>query len=226
MHRAVINVPRGLFRAFEIDWDIDWRGQSVGQDNNGVTKTVYNAFPRWVGSPSIVLGSAFVAQWRAIRASSQGVVGVYRLPMVDPVADARLGASDAIRLNGVPFSAGQRFSTGKGFEYVPFIVNAALAKAGDVHLSLVLSDDGNLPVVGQFISHNDFPYLVTWVTPGGSGEFEVGIQMPLRRDIPSGAEIQLAAYGLFEAADEGMGNPAYGNDLVSRPRLAFREYLR
>lgn len=225
MQRKIITVPRSLFRVLDVNWDIDWRGQSAGASTDGVTRTTYNAFPRWVGSPSIVLGREWVSQWRAIRGAAQGMVNLYRLPMVDPVCGVFGSVSDQVQYQGLPFSTDQRFSTGYGFEYAPFIY-AKAASRGDTVLRLVIASDGDVPRVGQFISHDDYPYMVTSITPDVSGGIEVGIQMPLRQKIPVGAEIQLAAYGVFEAAEEGMGNPAYGLDLVSRPRLSFREWLR
>ena len=71
-------------RMAQVNWDIDWRGQPSAERSDGSTQVVNNAFPRWVGSPRVVLNSGQLAQWRAIRWQAQGRLGIYRVFMVDP----------------------------------------------------------------------------------------------------------------------------------------------
>ena len=72
MQRQVFTVPPSLMRAMHFDWDIEWRGQPASDRTSGNTQIVYNAFPRWVGSPQVLLRNEQIRTWRAFRASAQG----------------------------------------------------------------------------------------------------------------------------------------------------------
>ena len=226
MQRHLVTVPASVFRLSTVDWDIDWRSQMSGEANDGNTQTVFNAFPRWVAEPQLALAGEMLRQWRAIRLRAQGQVGILRIIMTDPVGfdPAAVGVDQAWLETGVPFDTDQPFSTGQGFEFDPFVMADAAAPAG-AEVIRVLVSDMTVPAVGQFLSHDDWPFVVTSVTPVSGGAYELGVQMPLRRAIPSGAAIQMRATGLFEMVNPRGGNPSYGLDFVSRPSIALREYL-
>lgn len=211
---SIITISRPMMLAIDCNWDIDWRGQSAGGNNAGGAQIVYNRFPRWIGSPTLRLGDDQVNQWRAVRAAAQGRANVFRVPMIDH--------GDVEYFEGIPFDNGETFSTGQGMAYAPFVSTVAAAAAG---ASDILVSEGDETVrVGQFISHDDWPALVTWRTEEGAN-VRLGIQMPLRRAIPAAAEIQLRAHGLFRATDDTMGNPAIGLVRFSEPQLSFEEWL-
>lgn len=221
MQRPVINVPDQLMRTMQVDWSIDWRGQQSGEVNAGTTQTVYNAFPRWVGSPTWHLRRQDILTWRAIRSAAQGRVGIYRLPLIDP-----LGFSSAFDLKGIPFSNDMPFSHGLGFSYRPYVTAATSAARGSTSLRVDVTGAGDLvPVQGQLLSHNDWPFLVVSVCRVSALIYNLNIQMHLRDDVAAGDRIDLRAFGLFEAVEEGMGNPAYGRDHRARPQMSFREVL-
>ncbi|APE43417.1 hypothetical protein BOO69_08300 [Sulfitobacter alexandrii] len=228
MNREIVDVSRGLFAQLTFDWDIDWRGQSIGETTSGVSKVVYNAFPRWVGSPTVLLNRAQISQWRAVRASARGLVNLYRIRMCDPIGSAHsfAGATQATRKRGLPFATGRRFSTGWGFRFEPFVEAVGAALAGAETMRIEIPSGGIAPVVGQIMSHDDLPFMVTWIEPISADTFEIGIQMPLRRAIPAGAEIRMRGTGIFEATEEAMGLPAYGAGRTSTPRLLLQEWLR
>ncbi|WP_323764597.1 hypothetical protein [Marinovum sp.] len=227
MQREIVDVPRGLLRLLEVDWDIDWRGQGLRDSADGVSTAVINRFPRWIGSPRVVLEGDRLRAWRAIRAEAQGLVGLYRVPMVDPVGyDYRQAVEDAgIAPAGVPFSTGESFSHGHGFAYDPVAQATADFAAGAPEITIDTASAGALPRVGQILSHDDRPFLVTAILTTSGTECTIRIQLPLRTDLPEGGLVQMQARGIFEAAEQQMGNPSYGLDLVSRVRLSFREYL-
>lgn len=227
MQREVLNVPRDLMRSIEVNWTPDWRGQSLPEANSGVSTVVYNRFPRWVGSPRLVLSGSRLLAWRAIRAKAQGRKNLYRVPMVDPVGfNHGLAAERAgVGSEGLPFSTGAYFSTGHGFSYDPAAVAVGGFARGADEIRLDTAAAGFFPVVGQIMSHDDRPFIVTEILETSEAECTVGIQMPLRASIPDGAPVLMQGRGIFEAAEEGMGNPSYGVDLVSRVRLSFQEYL-
>ncbi|WIY23355.1 hypothetical protein [Parasedimentitalea psychrophila] len=218
MQRPIVTIPAGFLQLLEVDWDIDWRGQPPGNDTGGGTSVVYNRFPRWIGSPSILLQGDGIAQWRAIRAQAQGRVGIYRLPMVDPV-----GFVSSALTGGTSFEGGATFASGTGFAAEPACFAAAGAAAGAVQIRVENAEVA--PVIGQIMSHKLWPFTVTWVSEVSAGVYELGIQMPLRAAIAAGDTIKLQGEGLFEAVEDSMGRAGYDLDLVARPRLNFREVL-
>lgn len=217
MQRHIITIPPGFLRLLRVDWDIDWRGQSSGDRTDGSTQVVYNRFPRWVGRPEIFLQGAQVARWRAIRGAAQGRVGVYRIRMCDPV-----GFTDASLGDQIPYSNGLPHSTGAGFEYAPICTASLAAAAGATELRVAA---GVAPNVGQIMSHDDWPFLVTSVETVSAGVYDLGVQMPLRAAIAAGDPINMQGTGLFEATDDTMGNPSYAAARVATVGLSFQEVL-
>ncbi|GAA6190894.1 hypothetical protein [Phaeobacter sp. NW0010-22] len=217
MIRPIITIPQSFLRHLKVNWEIDWRGQSLGANTAGYTQTVYNQFPRWFGASEILLKGQEIAQWRAIRAKAQGRVGMYQVPLCDPVGytGSRFGG-------GLKFSTGFKFSTGKGFAYEPFCKAARAAKAGATELRVSSSVTPN---VGQIMSHNYWPFVVTEVIEITPGIFDLGVQMPLREAISAEREINLQATGLFEAVEDGMGQITYDASRVVSVRLSLREVL-
>ncbi|WIY25115.1 hypothetical protein [Parasedimentitalea psychrophila] len=218
MQRPIVTLPADFLHLVDTNWDVDWRGQPPGNDTGGGTSVVYNRFPRWVGSPSIVLQGSAIAQWRAIRAQAQGRVGIYRLTMVDPVGFATSAPSA-----GTSFEGGATFASGVGFASEPACFAAADAAAGAVQIRVENAEVA--PVVGQIMSHKLWPFLVTWVSEVSPGSYDIGVQMPLRTAITAGDILKLEGEGLFEAVEDGMGQAGYNIDLVARLRLNFREVL-
>ena len=220
MQREIVTIPPGFLRFTSTDWQIDWRGQSVGEANSGVSTTVYNSFPRWIGSPNVTLVGDEITRWRAIRTQAQGRVGIYRMEMVDPIGFA----SSGLHPNGIPFSNGLPFSSGFGFAYIPSCRGVFAAARGATEIRIDAA--GHVaPVVSQIMSHNDWPFEVTWVSPVSGDVYDLGIQMPLRGDIAAGDLINLRGVGRFETVDEGAANPAYDRRRVSKIQLSFREVL-
>ncbi|AKO96833.1 hypothetical protein MALG_01657 [Marinovum algicola DG 898] len=227
MQREIVDVPRGLLRLLEVDWDIDWRAQGLRDSADGVSTAVINRFPRWSGSPRVVLSGERLRAWRAIRAEAQGLVGLYRVPMVDPVGYRPQAAAEAagIAATGVPFSTGEVFSHGQGFAFDPVALATAGFAAGAREITLDTATAGGFPKVGQILSHDDRPFMVTAILATSGTECTIRIQLPLRADLPAGGRVQMQARGIFQAAEQQMGNPSYGRDQVSRVRLSFQEVL-
>lgn len=228
MQRQIITPPRDLWRQFSVDWDIDWRGQEVGQTTGGVSKIVQNALPRWIGSPSLVLYHEMVGRWRAMRATAQGRVGVFRLPLVDTAVFSLNDVASGQQAidNGLAFDNGKMFLGGKGWRYDPFVLMVDAAAAGADVIRVDAAAVGLAPRVGQIMSQNDYPFLVAWVSQVDDDIYDLGIQMPLRAAISTGARVKMQGEGLFEMVEAGGGNPSYGLNRVSRPQMQFREWLR
>lgn len=222
MERVVITIPPILLTSLDMNWTIDWRGQSAPL-NDGNTQTVFNKFPRWVGSPSVFLYRENIAHWRAINSEAQGAVGIYKVRMFDP---AGINAANFYP-GGIPFSSGALFSSGVGFEYEPTGYARVAASAGDLTLSM--ASDFGLPRIGQIMSHNDWPFIVTSVIDDGTSGPEqrctIGLQMPLREAIAVDDVISLRGMGRFEASDPGMGVAGYDANQTATVQLSFQEVL-
>lgn len=228
MKRSIVTVPAHVMRHLSVNWDIDWRGRGAGDATSGLTRTVYDGFPRWTGSPEIFVRKETLRLWRAVRAQAQGRRNIYRIEMVDPVGfrPQETGASTATIRDGLPFGNGATFASGAGWRYAPFaLAVGAHAKGAEEMRVDVESCGGVAPKVGQIMSHDDWPFTVTWVQPVGGTVYDIGVQMPLRAAVRDSDPVLMRGVGRFEAAEEGMGNPSHGPALFSRPQLSFREVL-
>ena len=199
MSRSIIDVPRFLLHASTIDWDIDWRGQSAGSDTAGGEQIVYNAFPRWIGSPTIMLHRSMLGIWRAIRVQAQGRVNCYRMPMVDPVS---------VRLSGRTWQSDLRaYQQGLYQAPSPTVTCVAAAAAGASTITINETAAREPVRVGAYLSYNDWPFIVTGRS-GSGASVTLSVSM-LRTAITAGAAISTAATGLFLGASDAMGNPSY-----------------
>lgn len=226
MQRDIITIPRSLMRVLDMTWDIDWRQQANSASLADVSQYVVNAFPRWVGSPSLHLRREQILAWRALRAEGQGMKNVYRLDIVDPLGfdTLELGVNAAV---GIPHSTGVLFSTGMGYAAVATCLSVGAATVGATSLRLDVSIiDGRAPKQGQIMSHGDWPFLVTSVVEAGADVYDVTVQMPLRAAIPDGEEIRMQGVGLFELVEPQMGVLSYGRNHTSSPSFSFREVLQ
>jgi hypothetical protein len=225
MTRPVVTVPDCLLAQVEIAWEIDWRSASGGEFLDGVTRTHFQGFPRWLGRPRVALDAPRLRAWRAIRATARGRWGIYRLPMADPLTFVRTATSArADVLDGMPHADGRRFSSGAGYLVQPYCVAHWGASQGATTLQLDTAPCGGvLPVVGQIMSAGDLPFMVTWVGPAVGTVVEVGVEMPLRAAVGLGDVVLMRGHGLFEAADDGMGAPVYGAARHARLALSFVE---
>lgn len=215
MNRTIIDIPRVFMRPSAYNWRIDWRGQSAGADTAGGEQIVYNRFPRWVGAPQMVLPARMIGHWRALMARGEGRCNAYRVRMVDP-ALLRVGGGSARE-------EWEAYVAGVYDEPRPKVLAVGASVAGDVS---IVVDERAAPepvMVGAFLSHNDWPFLVTGRS-GSGAEVTLQVKM-LRAAIPDGAQIDLYARGLFVAADDATGDPAYGVDRVARPEFSLIEWI-
>lgn len=221
MERPIVTVPRDFAMNLNMNWDIDWRGQPSGEQTSGTTQVVYNAFPRWMGSPESFLEGAQILAWRALRARGQGRRGIYIMEMCDP-----LGFVPSLSYpTGIPFSNDEPFSTGYGWAHNPAFVARRDAARGDTSVRVDASDEGITPVAGMILSHDDWPFIVTHVTHRSGNIYDLDIQMPLRADVSRDDPIRLRPRGRFEVLEDTTGNPEYRASRVSRIKLEFREVL-
>tara|TARA_R110002051_G_scaffold325869_1_gene432670 strand:+ start:20284 stop:20955 length:672 start_codon:yes stop_codon:yes gene_type:complete len=221
MQREIITIPVGLLKTTTFDWDIEWRTQGIPDGLDGHGGVGISDFPRWIGSPSIVLVREAIAQWRAVRWQAQGRTHLYRVTIFDPFV--KTPARDA---KGNPFSTGRFFSTDQGFDNQPFYTCAADAAKGDDGFTVTVPEGLPAPFAGQIVSdENDWPVGITSVTASGADTYDLTVRPLLRAAIPSGSAIYLRAKGLFTAPEDQMGNPSFDANWVSRPQLQFREYL-
>ncbi|HBT01659.1 MAG TPA: hypothetical protein DEB47_17785 [Citreicella sp.] len=215
-----------LMRMIQFDWAIDWRGSPSADATSGFTQTVFNAFPRWVGTVGVTLSYGWIGHWRAAMWAGQGRAGIYRLPMIDPAIFNRASVLTAAQMaQGNPFSTGSYFSTGSGFDPGPFIPATEAAAAGATEIRVTTANAALVPVPGQILSADDWPMGVTYVVPEDSNVYRLGIQMPLRAAIAEGAPVRLVAMGRFEVLDDLAGRTPYGFQPSSTPSISFREVL-
>lgn len=211
----IITIPHGVMRVLNCDWDIDWRSQSAGEGVDGGEQIFESPFPRWIGSPQLVLHDEALRLWRATRAKARGRVNVYRVPMIERgTPPSAHGQTD---LHGGPLVG----DFGDG----PTAVLAANAAAGATQITV--TEEFFPALVGSFISIADWPYIVVAreAVAGTGHGWRLTIEMPLRRPAVAGAVVNLVAHGLFRARDDTMGNPETGLDGVARPQLSFAEWI-
>ncbi|WP_027237835.1 hypothetical protein [Leisingera caerulea] len=227
MRRPIVTFPLELVRLLEVNWDIDWRSQSLGVTTSGASATVFNAFPRWVGTPEFRIPKERLGLWRAIRWQAQGRAGIYRVPMVDPHVSnlRRMPAWVEYSEKGIPFSGGAHFSNGLGFAFEPRLVVAQIAKPGDETLFVEVTSPDYRPNPGQIMSFGDWPFAVLSVADEGGSILRLGVQMQ-RREIGAGETVKLLGTGLFEVSSDETGRLAYQKDGIARPKLILQEYIQ
>jgi hypothetical protein len=225
MDRHLVTVTPSLWRDLEIAWDIDWRGQPSPDTLNGNSGTVFNAFPRWIGSPKAKLNRGAIPAWNAIRAMMEGRRGILRMPMNDPLAFDWRAAAAEYAVFGVPFSTGSLFSSGKGFAYTPTVLAVSDVAAGATMFEVDISPSGIAPVAGQIMSYDDWPFRVTSADPMGGDIYEIGVRMPIRFAIPADAEIEHRAFGRFELVDPRGGEARYGRRMSAEVTLSVQEVI-
>jgi hypothetical protein len=220
--RSIVNVPRELVKVTTTDWDVDWGISPASEATSGVEQTVISALPRWIGSPEIVLnGPREVMAWRAIRDRAQGTVSVYRFPLLDMIRSP-LDAMESPRTGWETALTFQDASAIPSLEQRPAVVAAEAISAGATSI-LVSEAAAPCPVpVGWILSHNDWPFRVTWREQVGPN-VRLGVNM-MRKAIPNGASIDMIATGLFLSADPRAGNPELAGQ-YARVRLSLREYI-
>lgn len=216
MIRDIIDIPLPFLRALTVDWRPDWRGQPPATGTDGSDQVVYNAFPRWVGAPQLVLPPEMIGDWRALVLRGQGRVNAYRVRMIDPV------------VSPVWSGAGWRaiwsaYQSGLYVEPRPQMPCAAPAAAGATSIVVDESALARPVTVGSFLSYQDWPFAV--IGRSGSGTVTTLQVELLRVAIPAGAQIDVIARGIFLASGDAMGLPAYGLDRVARPQLDLVEWI-
>lgn len=225
MQRPVVTIPLSLMRQTEVDWDIDWGGQSAVQNIEGNSSIVVIGFPRWSTPLSLELNRSLIGTWKAHRWNAQGRVGLYRIHMVDPavvapeVLAAALSAEQA-----ASFSNGAEFSDGSAFHPGPYARVEEAAAKGASSILISVDQEAFVPNLGQICSCEDWPFGVTRITSEGDA-FRLEFEMPLRESVPVGGAVSLIGTGLFEAVDDAAGRAPYGKNLIARPQMRLREVL-
>lgn len=216
MTRDIIDIPLPFMRALTVDWRPDWRGQPPATGTDGSDQMVYNAFPRWVGAPQLVLPPEMVGAWRALVLRGQGRVNAYRVRMVDPA------------VSPVWSGAGWRsiwaaYQSGLYVEPRPQVPCTAAVAAGATSIVVDESALARPIAVGGMLSYQDWPFAVTGRSGSGAA---VTLQVTmLRVAIPEEAQIDVIARGVFLAAGDAMGLPSYEQDRVARPQLELAEWI-
>lgn len=216
--RQTIIIPRFLMRATACQWRIDWRGQGAVSGLDGSDQIIYNAFPRWVGTAQVSLRGDMGRVWRALIARGQGRVNCYSVPMVDPIARQLDAPADFWRASLEDYLAGRYV------EPRPTITCAADAAAGAETITVDERAAARPVRVGSILSAADWPFVVTGRSGSGAATV-LEVEMPLRRAIAAGAQIDLAPRGLFVATDDAMGWPSFAGSTSQAPTLDLAEWI-
>lgn len=229
MQRNIITIPAGLLRGNGLTWDIDWRGRSAGELTSGVTRTVFEGFPRWTGSGRVTLVGRDLAMWSAIRAAARGRQNIYRVEMSRPLSFVLTGAGASREdvCAGKATAQGNRFTNGKGWAVSPFALAVGDHAKGATEIVVDTSSCGGaVPQVDQIMSHDDWPFSVVAVLPEGGTIYRLIVEMPLRSYITEGDVVLMRGFGLFEAAEAGMGRPERGGTAIGAAEVSFHEVLK
>lgn len=221
MRRPVVTIPKSVYRPMSFDWDIDWRGQSAGATVGGMSQTVVNAFPRWVGEPTLYLRGAAIATWQAVRAAAQGQVGVYLVEMCDPAFPR--GVQPTAPLT---WSNGATWSTGAGWARVPFYQSVGNAAIGATQIRVDVPAGVPVPIAGQIVGHGLLPTRVTSVETISATRYRLHLGLPLRAAVAAGDAIRARGVGLFEAVSGETGRLSYNGSRAAQVTLSLREWLR
>lgn len=216
--RQIIIIPRFLMRATVCQWRIDWRGQGAVSGLNGSDQIIYSTFPRWVGSAQVSLRGDMGRIWRALIAKARGRVNCYSVPMVDPIARQLEAPADGWR-NSV-----DDYLNGRYIEPRPVITCAVTAAAGAEAITVDERAAARPVRVGSILSAADWPFVVTGRSGSGAATV-LTVEMPLRRSIAAGAQIDLAPRGLFIASDDAMGWPSFDGSTSQSPTLDLAEWI-
>lgn len=221
MDRPLVTIPRTIWREVEHNWTLDWRGQTAGVTLAGQTKVVFNAFPRWRGAPKVFLHQDDFLSWRAVMLKAQGHVGIYRVPMNDPLSFQRETAT-------VPLNTGQTLNTGLFVESTETVLATWAVPLGNDSITIDVPEGGIIPRPGQLMSHGeDWPFGVTAVERNTTGpnRYRLDVQPPTRSVIAQGEEVRHSAYGRFEIQDRDVGFPVYGADRATQFSIPLQEVL-
>lgn len=217
MTRSIIDLPLIYWRSTSTAWQIDWRGQSAGGDAGGGEQIVAGGFPRFVGRAELVLPPDMIGHWRALMMDMQGRANALRVRMVDPALQPQVQG-------GGWQQDWDAFLAGQYVEPRPQVSATVSAPAGGT--TVVIDESGlTQPIrVGQFLSHADWPFVVTGRS-GTGGIATLQVRM-LRVAIPVGGQIDVIARGQFVIQDETGGQPTYAlADQTARPEFDLQEWI-
>lgn len=226
MTPALVTLPPTLERYTQVEWDIDWRGQSAGLTNNAREQIVNNAFPAWTGVGTLIMHNDQLPEWAAVLTAMQGRANAIRMPMADPATFDARAATVAAGYDpdvGVPLSGGQYTAGGTGTAYDPFVLVAAAASAGSTEIVVDESVVSLSVRFGQVISIADWPYRVMGRVADGANH-RLTLAPSLRRAVAVNDVVHLRGWGWFRAASRlpGVG---YGAERAGAYTLQLVEWI-
>lgn len=220
------------------DWQIDIRGRSAGESLAGGAQVVIGAAPRWRAQLSFRTFERMRARrWRAFMARVRGRTNLVRLDCADPYRLSLVeigltgGHISTLASAGVTHSNGATFSNGAGYALRPRLpildntgagVYAALAGASKIKVNGNACSDALLP--GQMVSIRDFAYAVKSVTGTGTSML-IGLEPPLRQNIPAGSELDLNARTICFLAGDLEGAMAVDEQSFVQTKLELIEWV-
>lgn len=207
------------------DWHLDVRGRAAAESVDGSGQVVYGLQPRWTAELVIPLaGRDRILTWRALAAQMRGRVNLLRLCLCDPYAPT-IRAMTGEAGTGLTHSDGTGFSDGTHYQSVPVITLAAPLAAGTETFTINGAEAANLLTAGQFISIDDWLYMVRAIE-GTGGATQITIEPPLRRAAVAGNEIRLKAQAIMAFVSDAEAKAALGSaGRIGEAKLQMVEWL-
>jgi hypothetical protein len=229
MAREIIDLPP-IFHPQLSNWIIDVRGKSGSEGVTGTGQTRYGSQPRWMVDLDFnAYQTNLVLSWRAIVARLRGRQNVLRVPINDrhraTLASMGVPVEDIAQVcTGTPFSDGAFFDDGSGFALNPTIVANASLSAGVKSFTAGTSSTGDKLQAGQWVSYEDWPYLIEANYPAGPGLYTYEFEPALRRAVPAGGEFRLHATCLMVVSGDLDGRMSLNYNKLGNVSISLTEW--
>lgn len=226
MMRKIIDFIPAAVGMDAFNWQIDLRGKAGGPGITGAGQVVYGTLPRWVAELGFNAATRDrVLVQRSLIAQVRGRVNVLRIRIEDPLRPTwrELGTTD---YNGGPLPHGDSalFADGAGYLQGMTAPILAAAPAGATSILIDAGYLGDAISGGQMFSIDDWLYQAVLLEGEGANAV-LHFEMPLRRSVGMGQEINFDPWALMTLEEDLAGGTTLDLNLTSRPSLRLVEWV-